>query len=179
MNVRPLQEGISRVSREWIVKLGDFLTASTRELKVEFDKLVIDFDKNLHIYPRSVDELKHVFLTLTSIQQNTVEMEGRYRDLCKRYTVLQAYDIEVNEEEIAGVENSWKKWQALWLYEVKVVQKKMEPVKLRFKGYTVQGRNRFRKEVQAWVKRYFAQGPGTCEADIEKGLELFEVTFLI
>lgn len=176
LNVRPLQEGIAKCAREWIETLGEFLSASTKELKMEFDKLVADFDKNLHVLPRTVNELKQVFLTIQDIQASTIDMEGRYRDLCKRYAVLQAYDIEVNEEEIAQLENSWKRWQTLWLKEVKIVTKRMEPVKVRFKKMTVEDRNKFRKQVQAFVKRYFAEGPGTVGADLEKGLDLFEVS---
>jgi len=142
---------------------------------VEFDKLVTEFEKNLHILPRNVDELKKVFLTVQAIQSSTIDMEGRYRDLCKRYAVLQAYNIDIIEDEIVQLENSWRRWQTLWLHEIKVVKKRMEPVKLRFKKMTLEGRDKFRKEVQAFVKRYFNKGPGTVGAELEKCLDLLEV----
>lgn len=176
LNARPLQQGISKCAREWVLKLGEFLTASTSDLKQEFDKIVSEFDRNLHVNPRTVNDLKQVFLTVQAIQANTIEMEGRYRDMCKRYAVLQAYNIPVNEEEIAVLENSWMKWQTLWLYEVKVIIKRMEPVKIRFKKKTVEDRNKFRKEVQAFVQKYFSHGPGTVGADLEKGLDVLDVS---
>lgn len=68
----------------------------------------------------------------------------------------------------------------LWLHEIKVVSKRMEPVKVRFKNITMEERDKFRKNVLNFVKRYFASGPGAVGGDLEKGLELLEVnTFLL
>jgi len=94
--VAPLQEAICKHSRDWVVKLGEYLAASTKELNSDFDRLVSDFETDLHILPRSVDELKKVFQTVQMIQSSTIDMEGRYRDLIKRYMVLEHYSIEVN-----------------------------------------------------------------------------------
>jgi len=74
------------------------------------------------------------------------------------------------------LEETWKRWQMLWLHEIKVVSKRMEPVKLRFKNITIEERDKFRKQILAFVKRYFAAGPGTVAADLEKGLDLLSVS---
>jgi hypothetical protein len=40
INLRPLLAAICRHSREWVVKLGQFLSASTKELNSDFDRIV-------------------------------------------------------------------------------------------------------------------------------------------
>lgn len=40
LNMRPLLSEISRHAREWVVKLGQYLSASTKELNSELDKTV-------------------------------------------------------------------------------------------------------------------------------------------
>ena len=174
LNMRPLLTEISRHAREWVVKLGQYLSASTKELNSELDKTVSDYERDLRIIPRTVDELKFVFLTVQSIADSTIDMEARYRDLLTRYSVLRMYDIEVSEEEVELLEETWKRWQSLWLHEIKIVQKKMEPIKGRFMKITKIERNKFKDEVLAFVKRYYNQGPGTVGPDLEKGLELLE-----
>ncbi len=105
-----------------------------------------------------------------------------YKDLTTRYAVLKLYNIEVQKEQwltVVGIllkllfiilwrqvsdeeqqllEETWKRWQALWLHEVKVVNKRMEPIKGRFTKITIQERDRFRAEVLAFVKRYYDSG---------------------
>jgi len=66
--------------------------------------------------------------------------------------------MQVSEEEEQLLEETWKRWQALWLHEVKVVTKRMEPIKGRFTKITIQERDRFRAEVLAFVKRYYEKG---------------------
>jgi len=63
----------------------------------------------------------------------------------------------------------------LWLREVKIVSKRMEPIKVRFTEITVEDRGFFKDDVIEFKKRYFATGPGTVGADLEKGLQLLDV----
>lgn len=46
--------------------------------------------------PRNLEDLKMICQTIQSIMSTTINMEAVYRDLSRRYSVLELYNIEVN-----------------------------------------------------------------------------------
>jgi hypothetical protein len=98
----------------------------------------------------------------------------------KQQYILIYVSRQYTEDDTSLLEETWRKWQGLWLHEVKVVSKRMEPVKIRFKEITRNQRdNVFKKAVATFVKRYWTTGPGTVGSELEKGVVLLEVCVCI
>jgi len=149
-----------------------------------------------------VEELKKVLTTIKAIQDSTVDMEGRYHDLKMRYATLTRYRIEVKnvilehhwpkskqhygeyesfffqfeEEEIHLLDETWKQWNLLWLHEIKIISKQLDPVKARFKKLAIQQRAKLKADLVYFCKRFYASGgPSPIQWNIDNGFEVLKV----
>ncbi|TUV82046.1 Dynein heavy chain 10, axonemal [Bagarius yarrelli] len=169
LNLEPLRHTVLEIAQGWITSLGKLLDDSAREelftLRKEFQQL----SDNLKTPPDTLEDLKFVLGTISSIRSMSLRVEMRYRDVQERYRTLAMYDMPVSDEELLLVANIKDLWRDLFS-EARQVDRSLGKVKKTFTKITTEQIEQFKLELAAFAERFKLHGPGAVGDDLEKGL---------
>lgn len=79
-------------------------------LKSTIDQLQTDLERS----PETLEDLKFVLKTISNIQDISLDVETRSRDITERYRTLRMYSIDVPEEEFEICEKLDDDWHHLF-----------------------------------------------------------------
>ena len=87
LHLGPLAESVQENANAWVTSLGKLLNNSARDnlegLKNTIDQLENDLERS----PDTLEDLKFVLKTISNIQDLTLEVETRAKDIKERFVV--------------------------------------------------------------------------------------------
>ncbi|XP_062874230.1 dynein axonemal heavy chain 10 [Trichomycterus rosablanca] len=171
LNLEPLARSVRENAQAWVASLGRLLNDSAREdlsaLCSEFQQL----SDNLKRPPNTLEDLKFVLGTISSIRDMSLSVEMRFRDIQERYRTMATYSIQAPErelEQVACIENMW----SLLFEEARQVDRSLGKVKKTFTEITKEQIEQYKQELSIFAESFSMHGPGAVGEDLEKGLTL-------
>ncbi|XP_052801261.1 dynein axonemal heavy chain 10-like isoform X3 [Mya arenaria] len=169
----PLASSVKDHAKQWINCLGKLLRDSAKDNLYQLNSTLETKSEDLDKTPVSLEDLKFVLTTISDIKAMSLDVEDKIRDIQERYRTLSMYDIEVTEDE---KETQWKMPQ-LWedlIWKSKNVDASLFVVKKKFKEITQEQIKDFSKELKEFADRFYLEGPGAVNSNLEKGVELMK-----
>ncbi|XP_006894689.1 PREDICTED: dynein heavy chain 10, axonemal [Elephantulus edwardii] len=174
LQLGPLASTVQETAKSWVVSLGRLLNESTRDELHSIHEEIELLAKNLKKSPSTLEDLKFVLATISEIKSKSLIMELRYRDVQEKYRTLAMYNVAVTDAEKDMVDNIENRWLAL-LNESVNVEHTLGSIKGIFTEITRSEILNFRCQVEEFAKHFYAEGPGSVGADLDKGMELLGI----
>ncbi|XP_021113285.1 dynein heavy chain 10, axonemal isoform X2 [Heterocephalus glaber] len=167
----PLATTMQETAKSWVTSLGRLLNDSAREELYSLQEEMEHLNKNLKKSPDTLEDLKFVLGTIAEIRSKSLVMELRYKDVQERYRTMGIYHIlpsDAERELVGKIEGMW-----LSLFSDSVnVERALGGIKRTFTEVTRGEIMNYRCQIDDFAKRFYNQGPGTVDEDLDKGVEL-------
>ncbi|KAH8092928.1 dynein light chain binding protein [Aureococcus anophagefferens] len=130
-------EGIASQALQWRDQYGDILRVASKKAMDVLTEKIEAYEKDMAIEPEDLEALKFVLNTITTITDESMDMELKYFDVMERYRTLQRYDVAVAEEESSVAAGLAARWHALYC-TAKTKDLRLAKVKEEFREVTTQ-----------------------------------------
>ncbi|XP_049721902.1 dynein axonemal heavy chain 10 isoform X2 [Elephas maximus indicus] len=174
LQLGPLAHTVQENAKSWVVSLGKLLNESAKEELSNLNEEIEFLAKNLKKSPTTLEDLKFVLATIAEIRSKSLVMELRYRDVQERYRTLAMYNIYPSDAERELVGKIESMWSALFSDSVNV-EHALGGIKRTFTEITRAEILNFRQQMQKFASRFYAEGPGSVGADLDKGIDLLAI----
>ncbi|XP_068620608.1 LOW QUALITY PROTEIN: dynein axonemal heavy chain 10 [Battus philenor] len=173
VNLRPIIGQIQDHAQEWKNILGQCLAAKTRmnmyDLKNQIESLRMTMNMNI----KGLEDFKLVMATITQVQAMTITAEVKYRGMQEIFHMLRQHGIEVSDDDLSFAKTLESSWGTL--YQSSLFRgNTLEQTKDKFSKLNVSEISNFLKELDDFVEKFDAEGPGSVGEDMDRGLQLME-----
>ncbi|XP_017478046.1 PREDICTED: dynein heavy chain 10, axonemal [Rhagoletis zephyria] len=174
INLKKLIDSICQHAQQWRATLGELLAKKASEniinLRNEFKELRFNLDKTT----KELADFKLVMQTISTIQTKTLTYEQRIHELQETYTVLAEHNIKFNFDDLLMAHHLEKRWNRLFRSSLFRMDK-VQPIKQKFADLTSVEISTFWAELEAFIKDFEENGPGSVGSDLDKGSKLMDV----
>ncbi|KAH8057483.1 dynein light chain binding protein [Aureococcus anophagefferens] len=164
-------EGIASQALQWRDQYGDILRVASKKAMDVLTEKIEAYEKDMAIEPEDLEALKFVLNTITTITDESMDMELKYFDVMERYRTLQRYDVAVAEEESSVAAGLAARWHALYC-TAKTKDLRLAKVKEEFREVTTQQAAEFLEELKLMNKQFYDSGPASISVTLEDGVAL-------
>ncbi|KAF9424732.1 hypothetical protein HW555_000033, partial [Spodoptera exigua] len=173
VNLRPVIQQIQDHAQEWKNILGDCIASNTRasmyDLKTQIEHLRMTVNMNI----KGLEDFKLVMATITQVQLMTITAECKYKNMQEIFFMLRQHNINVPDEDLTFAKNLETAWGSLYqttLFRASTLEKTKE----KFSKMNVEEIAKFLRELDEFVEKFDAVGPGTVGDDMDRGIMLVE-----
>lgn len=174
INLVPLMDAVRFHANEWKACLGQHLSENTHNMVHDFYHQLHELKRDLQSQIQDLDSFKLVLQTICTVLGMNVRAEMLYNEVMERYKTLRTHNIQVNEEDEALAATLPEAWKELYVAAM-LRSRNLQKTKAKFAITTQDEIYDFLGACNAFVERFFAEGPGSVEDDLDRGFKLMDV----
>ncbi|XP_049816413.1 dynein axonemal heavy chain 10 [Schistocerca nitens] len=176
INLKPIINAVIHHATEWKAQLGQILAKKTKSNMQAFRDRMIDVKTKLEQKIISLETFKDVLQAITTIQRTSIQAEIDYCEMQETYRTLHLHQIEYPHEDEIEAHQLQKEWEELYLASIRRTYN-LESTKARFATMSQKQIDDFAQRCEAFACRFQAEGPGSVERDLDRGLELVDTGY--